>query len=215
MDGDNVMKMTFKAMAVLRASPGQLLEHHSISSINFAETLVAYLRHQFYARLASLFLLNGSVLTYIIQYKDLQEALRRMCFDKEEYVLLNNGVSLWNCDLGCIRDEDIIKIGSGNNNLYIIKRDDCPTFMYGTLEDLNDKSNTDNVNNKGAYTELDAANGLYWKLPSIENKLTVDIAQPCILFNRKHMRYIKINITYDRAIGDCDLHKLKKLRENL
>ena len=29
------------------------------------------------------------------------------------------------------------------------------------------------------------------------------------------MRYIKINITYDRAIGDCDLYKLKNLREIL
>lgn len=215
MDGNDVMKMTFKTMAVLQASPGQLLEHHSISSINFAETLVVYLRHQFYARLASLFLLNGSVRTYLIQYKDLQEALRRVCFNKDEHTLLNNGVSLWNYDLECIAAKDIVNIGSGNNNLFIVKKDDCPTYLYGTLEDLNGKSYPDDGSNREAYTILDAANGLYWKEPSKKNGLTVDIAQPYILYNRKHMRYIKINITYDRAIGDCDLRKLKNIREIL
>ena len=215
MDGDDVMKMTFKVMAVLQASSGQLLKHHSILSANFAETLIVYLRHQFYARLASLFLLNSSVRTYLIQYKDLQEALRRMCFNKDEHTLLNNGVSLWNYDLGCIKDEDIIKIGSGNNSLFIVRKKDCPTYIYGTLEDLNGNAHSKGTNTSNVYTELDTENGLYWKEPTKDNNLLVDVAQPFVIYNRRHMRYIKINITYDRAIGDCDLHKLKDLREIL
>lgn len=215
MDGDDIMKITFKARAVLQASPGQLLEHHCISSVNFAETLIVYLRHQFYARLASLFLLNGSVRTYLIQYKDLQEALRRMCFNKDEHTLLNNGVSLWNYDLECIKDEDIIKIGSSNNSLFIVRKKDCPTYIYGTLEYLNDNAHSEVINIPNVYTKLDAENGLFWKEPTKANNLLVDVAQPFIIYNRRHMRYIKINITYDRAIGDCDLHKLKDLREIL
>ena len=214
MDGDDVKTMPFKATAALQASPGQLLEHHSISSVNFAETLIIYLRHQFYARLASLFLLNGSVRTYLIQYKDLQEALRRMYFNKDEHTLLNNGVSLWNYDLGCIKDEDIIKIGSGNNSLFIVRKKDCPTYIYGTLDDLNGDAHSEGTNTPNI-SVLDAENGLYWKEPTKDSKLLVDVAQPFVIYNRKHMRYIKINITYDRAIGDCDLHKLKDLREIL
>ena len=214
MDGDDVKTMPFKATAALQASPGQLLEHHSISSVNFAETLIIYLRHQFYARLASLFLLNGSVRTYLIQYKDLQEALRRMYFNKDEHTLLNNGVSLWNYDLGCIKDEDIIKIGSGNNSLFIVRKKDCPTYIYGTLEDLNGDAHSEGTNTPNI-SVLDAENGLYWKEPTKDSKLLVDVAQPFVIYNRRHMRYIKINITYDRAIGDCDLHKLKDLREIL
>lgn len=215
MDGDDVKTMPFKATAALQASPGQLLEHHNISSVNFAETLIIYLRHQFYARLASLFLLNGSVRTYLIQYKDLQEALRRMYFNKDEHTLLNNGVSLWNYDLGCIKDEDIIKIGSGNNSLFIVRKKDCPTYIHGTLKCLNSNINSEDANIPNVYTMLDAENGLYWKGPTKANNLLVDVAQPFILYNRRHMRYVKINITYDRAIGDCDLHKLKDLREIL
>lgn len=214
MDGDDVKTMPFKATAALQASPGQLLEHHSISSVNFAETLIIYLRHQFYARLASLFLLNGSVRTYLIQYKDLQEALKRMCFNKDEHTLLNNGVSLWNYDLGCIKDEDIIKIGSGNNSLFIVRKKDCPTYIYGTLDDLNGDAHSEGTNTPNI-SVLDAENGLYWKEPTKDSKLLVDVAQPFVIYNRRHMRYIKINITYDRAIGDCDLHKLKDLREIL
>lgn len=29
------------------------------------------------------------------------------------------------------------------------------------------------------------------------------------------MRFLKINITYDRALGDCSLHKLKDISEIL
>lgn len=66
--------------------------------------------------------MNGAVATYLIQYNDLGEALRRMHFNKDEYVLLNNGISLWGQDLGCIKREEIIAIGSGSNNLFIIKK---------------------------------------------------------------------------------------------
>ena len=45
-----------------------------------------------------------------------------MHFNKDEYVLLNNGISLWGQDLGCIKREEIIAIGSGSNNLFIIKK---------------------------------------------------------------------------------------------
>lgn len=122
MDGEDVEQLKFIVSDTAQAAPGQMLEHYSTSSVNFTEVLVAYLLHQFYARLASLFILNGAVATYLIQYNDLGEALRRMHFNKDEYVLLNNGISLWGQDLGCIKREEIIAIGSGSNNLFIIKK---------------------------------------------------------------------------------------------
>lgn len=205
MDGEDVEQLKFIVSDTAQAAPGQMLEHYSTSSVNFTEVLVAYLLHQFYARLASLFILNGAVATYLIQYNDLGEALRRMHFNKDEYVLLNNGISLWGQDLGCIKREEIIAIGSGSNNLFIIKKDDCPTYLYGTLTDMRqiDKQ----------YEAIDESKGLFWKEPT--DNLMVHIAQPYVLYNRRHMRFLKINITYDRALGDCSLHKLKDISEIL
>ena len=210
MEGDRVERQLFKTVAVAQASSGQLLEHHSISSVNFADMLIACLRHQFYARLASLFIFNGTVHTYLIQYKDLKAALSNMCFDKDEYILFNNGVSLWNYDLGCITYGEIVNIDSGNNSLFILRKANCPTYQYGTLEDVNGTKNVE-AKTKSGYMELDAVSGLYWKEPTKDNNLMVDIAQPYILYSRRHIRYVKINITYDRAIGDCDLHNLKDI----
>lgn len=128
---------------------------------------------------------------------------------------MNNGVSLWNYALEDIATKDIVNIGSDKNNLFIVKKDDCPTYIHGTLKCLNSNINSEDANIPNVYTMLDAENGLYWKGPTKANNLLVDVAQPFILYNRRHMRYVKINITYDRAIGDCDLHKLKDLREIL
>ena len=213
--GDDVEKLEFITKSFAQASPGQLLEKHNISCVNFADALISNMRRQFYARLASLFLLNGSVCTYLIQYKDLQSALKKICFNNDKYTLLNNGVSLWNYALEDIATKDIVNIGSDKNNLFIVKKDDCPTYIHGTLKCLNSNINSEDANIPNVYTMLDAENGLYWKGPTKANNLLVDVAQPFILYNRRHMRYVKINITYDRAIGDCDLHKLKDLREIL
>ena len=213
--GDDVEKLEFITKSFAQASPGQLLEKHNISCVNFADAIISNMRRQFYARLASLFLLNGSVCTYLIQYKDLQSALKKICFNNDKYTLLNNGVSLWNYALEDIATKDIVNIGSDKNNLFIVKKDDCPTYIHGTLKCLNSSINSEDANIPNVYTMLDAENGLYWKGPTKANNLLVDVAQPFILYNRRHMRYVKINITYDRAIGDCDLHKLKDLREIL
>lgn len=213
--GDNVEKLEFMTKSVAQASPGQLLEKHNISCANFADALISNMRRQFYARLASLFLLNGSVCTYLIQYKDLQSALKKICFNNDEYTILNNGVSLWNYALENIATKDIVNIGSDKNNLFIVKKDDCPTYMHGTLKCLNSNVNSEDANISNVYTVLDAENGLYWKGPTKANNLLIEVAQPFVIYNRRHMRYIKINITYDRAIGDCDLNKLKDLRKIL
>lgn len=200
MEGQDVELMEFVANVKAEASPGQLMEHQHINSVNFSDVLIAYLRNQFYRRLSSIFLLNGSVKTYLIQYKDICQALKHIGFNEGKYVLLNNGVSLWKYDLGDSMKSDIIAIGSGNNNLFVVKREDCPTYMYGDIK------------NGAGYQELDKDNGLYWIEPTKENGLTVQVEQPFIIYNRRHTRYIKINITYDRALGDCDLQKLKEIK---
>jgi len=203
MKGYDVELMQFTAQVKAEASPGQLMEHQNINSINFSNVLIAYIRNQFYRQLSRIFILNSSVRTYLIQYKDLRQALKNMRFSENGCVLLNNGVSLWNYDLGSVKESDIITIGSGNSNLFIVKRENCPTYMYGDMK------------NESEYQELDKENGLYWKEPTEKNNLTVFVAQPFIIYNRRHTRYIKINVTYDRALGDCDLLKLKDIRESL
>lgn len=200
MEGRDVEQIEFLAQVKAEASPGQLMEHQNINSVNFGNVLIAYLRNQFYHQLTHIFLLNGSVGTYLIQYSDIRQALKKIGFDDGKYILLNNGISLWNYDLGDVMESDVITIGSGNNNMFIVKKYDCPTYMYGELD------------NKSEYKGLDKGNGLYWKEPTKENGLTVQVAQPFIIYNRRHTRYIKINVTYDRALGDCDLNKLKDLK---
>lgn len=214
MAGEAVEEMRFTGRAVLQASPGQLLEHHSIPNVNFAETLIAYLRHQFYAKLAMQFIINGSIKTHLIQYSDLRIALEKIKFDKTKHALLNDGVPLQNYDLGYINNEEIINIHGGNRNtsLYILKKEDCPTYMYETFEELQARMGHEATS---GFVALDAANGLYWREPTKENKLTVDIIQPYIMYNRRHTRFIKINVTYNRALGECDFHKLKDLGEIL
>lgn len=203
MEGEEVETLSFIAHGVANASPGQLMEHQNISSVNFGSTLIIYLRHQFYAHFARIFILNSSVRTFLVQYKDLPKALRLLNFSNDEHLLLNNGVSLWRYDLEVVKEENIIDMGSGNDNLFIVKKKDCPTYTFGQLDD-----------NLG-YDKLDADNGLYWKEPTKGNSLAVNVAQPYIIYNRRHTRYIKINITYDRALGDCSLHKLKDIRDIL
>lgn len=56
MDGEDVEQLKFIVSDTAQAAPGQMLEHYSTSSVNFTEVLVVYLLHQFYARLASLFI---------------------------------------------------------------------------------------------------------------------------------------------------------------
>ena len=130
MEGDDIEKLTFKTQCSLKAHPGELLEFYSLSSVNFANVLIENMRYQFYAKLALLFLLNGSVHTYLIQYKDLQKALEKMGFNNDQHLLLNNGVSLWRYDLGYVKKENIINLERNKNNLFILKKENCPTFSY-------------------------------------------------------------------------------------
>lgn len=200
MDGEDVEKREFLAQVKAEASPGQLMEHQNINSVNFGDVLIAYLRNQFYHRLGSIFLLNGAVKTYLIQYNDIRQALKNIGFQDGEYILLNNGISLWNYDIGDVNESDIITIGSGNNYLLVVKRENCPTYTFGDID-----------KEKG-YKELDKENGLYWIEPTKENGLTVQVAQSFVIYERTHTRYIKINVTYDRALGACDLNKLKDIK---
>lgn len=200
MSGNNVEKVEFVTQVKNQASPGQLLKRHDISCVNFESTLITFLRHQFYSRYASIFIYNGPVHTYLLQYMDLRKAFEKLCFDAEKHILLNNGVSLWNYDFGKIK-KDTISIGSMGNSLLILKQEDCPTYTYGVRPN--------------EYNNLDSSMGLYWKEPTKENNLTVDIVQPYIIYNRLHIRYVKINITYDRALGECDLKDLKNIEKIL
>jgi len=43
------------------------------------------------------------------------------------------------------------------------------------------------------YEAIDESKGLFWKEPT--DNLMVHIAQPYVLYNRRHMRFLKINIT--------------------
>lgn len=175
-----------------QASEGQLMKRQNLSCINFETVLVSMLRNHFCGQIARQFLYNSPRTTILIQYKDISEALSRLQIDAS-FVLVNMGVSLWNVDVMGLR---VVNLGSGDNTLYLMKEEDAPTY---TLE---------KIDCKNGLQILDDKNQLYWIEPSKQNDLFVTLVQSVVLHKPKWMKYIKINITYDTALGSCSLGKI-------
>ena len=211
-DGHDVEYLSFNTKVVIESSQWQLVEQNSSLSIAFAESLVAKLRYQFYVNFASLFLLNSPRRTFLIQYKDVRKALEKLNFSNDKHILFNYAGSFLKNELN---DENIIDLLNNKNCFFIMKKENYPTYTYGTLDYLNSREINSINNGDIKYTKLDAANGLYWKESTKKDKLLIDVVQPYILYFTKLFKYIKINITYDQAIGDCSLHELKNLKEYL
>lgn len=194
-------------------SPGQVMKHQSIYPINFEDIIVSSLHHQIYAHIARIFLFNKPVASFLIQYDDLLEALNRL-WANESYVMLNNGINLWNYGMGrnlkhkieykeegqFFNGMKIQPIGSGNEELFILNSKDLPYF---TVSD---------VAPKNGFTQLDEKNKLYWIEPSQENHLFLAVCQPILIHQPKVLKYIRITICYDKAKGDCSLSQVSDIR---
>lgn len=194
--------------------PGHIMKYHQGRSLNFEETIISAMRHQTSANMARLFLFNKPVATFLIQYRDLLKALDQLQVN-DAYVMLSNGVNLWNYGIGSnselkieadengmrFRGMEILPIGSGNHELFILNRKDLPYFTVNSSEP------------KNGFSLLDGENKLYWIEPTKENKLSMTLCQP-ILFHQPHVfRFIKFTVSYDTAKGEYNLKGVRDIRK--
>lgn len=194
-------------------SPGLVMKRQHVKPVNFEGVVVDIMLHQIYANVARIFLLNKPAVSYYIQYRDILEAFDKLNVD-DTYILLSNGVNLWNYGRGrklktnieykeeCMsyKGMEIKSIGSGNEELFIMKKENIPYFTIGNSEE------------KNGLKLLDPGNKLYWIKPTLENRLSMTLYQTIIFHIPVPFKYIRLNISYDTAKGEFDLKKIKDIR---
>lgn len=196
-------------------SPGQIMKGRNTVSVNFENVLISMMRRQVYEQLAQIFLFNKPRVSYLIQNKDILQALDKLNID-DTYVLLNNGVNLWSYGIGSGQEHipqirytqegmfykgmEFLSVGGGNNEFFILKKSDLPYF---TVEDSEPKDGLD---------LLDTNSKLYWAEPTLKNHLSVVLCQTILFHLPISMRYIKLRISYDTAKGDFNLGEIKDIR---
>lgn len=192
-------------------SSGQVMKRQHLASMNFEDVVVDIMLHQVYANVARIFLLNKPGASYYIQYRDILEAFDKLNVD-DTYILLSNGVNLWGYGRGrksktnieykeegmSYNGMEIKRIGSGNEELFIMKKESLPYFTVGDSEE------------KDGLELIDSEHKLYWIKPTLENRLSMTLYQTIDFHIPVPLKYIRLNISYDTAKGEFDLKKNRR-----
>lgn len=192
-----------------------ILSNYDYISNNLGEALVngiyVELRHYYCYQ----FLLQSAVRTFLVPYRNLSEALKRLKLDNS-YVLLAMGVSAYLFDEteGFERIQnnkiiyqgvDVICIASNENSMIIMKKADIPTIE---LRDLKDNEVGDKQ------YEIDTKHHFYSNIDSIttaDKPIILTVRVGYNLYLPQNFKYIRLRIAYQLDTDQMLIDKIQSI----
>ena len=165
---------------------------------NLGEALINALYAEMRLNYCYQFMLHGSLASFAIPYRDMQNAVDRLELDNT-FTILAMGISPHffdemdgfkrnENDEIIYKDERVIEIASNENSFIIMKSADIPTI---SLRVLNEEENQENL------TEIDSDHFLYSNIDSIDvENLFLKAQMGYQLHIAKPMRYVRLRMAY-------------------
>lgn len=182
--------------------------------------LVADINKRIYTWYAGAFLRNTPIVTYTVQDRDAKEALRVLRLN-EKYAITLLGVEMYE-DETEYDDESGLDFNKPLRNfddvkIYCVSATPITGIAVARLTDLPRVSFGGEPSGTHRLTCADRDNGIYHNAVSLTtNNRTLTLGR-AVTYNEasEPLRFVMIRLVYDRSLGECDLPRVKRIKELL